>query len=288
MFNINLTKMRKIVDFSCKKFYSKQNTLVLGRKMQHLFENIVITDVPTAGSVFTDVGTVRNITEREAYGLIFSSTGRIEYYHEGRTYVTDSQHFLLAPKHASYSLKGIERDVSFVVNFECNLALTDFYSLPVLNRSMIQDAERAVSLYRAQSTGWRTQALELLYRILSQFCKPYSHGALPDHLTRAIAYFYEHYADATLTNAQVASHCGISQNYLQKEFIKRLSTSPKHFLQGVRIEKAKHLLSSTLLNVSEVGSAVGYASLYHFSRVFKQESGLSPTDYRKLQQSLVL
>ena len=107
-------------------------------------------------------------------------------------------------------------------------------------------------------------------------------------MTRAIEYAYAHYANPTLSNTEIARYCGISLNYLQKEFVKRLSTTPKQFLQDVRIERAKHLLSSTLLNVSEVGTAVGYASLYHFSRVFKQETGLSPTDYRKEQASVLL
>ncbi|MBR0326200.1 MAG: helix-turn-helix transcriptional regulator, partial [Clostridia bacterium] len=46
-----------------------------------------------------------------------------------------------------------------------------------------------------------------------------------------------------------------------------------------RIETAKNLLLSGNLSVSEVGDAVGFSSVYSFSRAFKKHAGLSPTDF---------
>ena len=52
------------------------------------------------------------------------------------------------------------------------------------------------------------------------------------------------------------------------------------YVSRVRIEKAKHMLLNPNLRVSEIAFAVGFQSLTHFNRVFKNIVGESPTEYR--------
>jgi AraC-like DNA-binding protein len=49
----------------------------------------------------------------------------------------------------------------------------------------------------------------------------------------------------------------------------------------VRIEKAKHLLLNPHLRVSEIAHDVGFQSLTHSNRVFRQMVGQSPSEYRE-------
>ena len=53
------------------------------------------------------------------------------------------------------------------------------------------------------------------------------------------------------------------------------------YVSRVRIEKAKHMLLNPNLRVSEIAFAVGFQSLTHFNRVFKNIVGESPTEYRR-------
>jgi len=57
--------------------------------------------------------------------------------------------------------------------------------------------------------------------------------------------------------------------------------SPKDDLINQRILYAKHLLSSSNMNVEEIAVRCGYSNVYHFIRQFKERTGLSPGKYRK-------
>ena len=54
----------------------------------------------------------------------------------------------------------------------------------------------------------------------------------------------------------------------------------EHYFIRLRIEKAKELLSYNEHNISEIAYQLGYASVAHFSRQFKEKVGVSPTGYR--------
>jgi len=49
----------------------------------------------------------------------------------------------------------------------------------------------------------------------------------------------------------------------------------------MRIGKAVELLKNPDLSITEIASSVGYSSVQQFERVFKEEHGVSPNEYRK-------
>jgi AraC-like DNA-binding protein len=53
------------------------------------------------------------------------------------------------------------------------------------------------------------------------------------------------------------------------------------YLSRVRIERSKNLLLNPHLRVSEIAFEVGFQSLTHFNRVFKNTVGESPSHYRE-------
>ncbi|HAP6869770.1 TPA: helix-turn-helix transcriptional regulator, partial [Enterococcus faecium] len=53
------------------------------------------------------------------------------------------------------------------------------------------------------------------------------------------------------------------------------------YLKKVRISKAKLFLTETRLTLTEICEKVGYTELGYFSRVFKEETGMTPSQYRK-------
>lgn len=70
-------------------------------------------------------------------------------------------------------------------------------------------------------------------------------------------------------------------------YISRLikQTTGKNFtdlLTELRIQKAKTLLKTTSLHVNEISQKVGYPNFRYFSRIFKQQTGMTPNDYRKI------
>ena len=73
---------------------------------------------------------------------------------------------------------------------------------------------------------------------------------------------------------------GISQVYLYKIFMSRTGKSPKQYIDGQKLYKAKRLLKETDMSISEIGKSVGYGDYLSFSRFFSRNTGLSPGNYR--------
>jgi len=78
----------------------------------------------------------------------------------------------------------------------------------------------------------------------------------------------------------VAAAVHTSIFYFCKLFKKVTGTTFTEFVSRTRVEKAKNLLLNPNLRVSEIAYEVGFQSLTHFNRVFKQIMGESPTEYR--------
>jgi len=75
--------------------------------------------------------------------------------------------------------------------------------------------------------------------------------------------------------------CNMSLSTFQRKFKNRYNTSPAKYIEKQRVEKAKLILSKTTCSITDVCYQVGFESLSHFSKVFKKNCGVSPSDYRK-------
>ena len=57
--------------------------------------------------------------------------------------------------------------------------------------------------------------------------------------------------------------------------------TPMQYIIQLRMTNALNLLDNTSYNIIQVANAVGYDDAYYFSRLFKKNVGVSPTEYRK-------
>lgn len=72
-----------------------------------------------------------------------------------------------------------------------------------------------------------------------------------------------------------------SYSYLSAIFTEKFGINFSKYLKKVRISKAKLFLTETRLTLTEICEKVGYTELGYFSRVFKEETGMTPSQYRK-------
>lgn len=105
-------------------------------------------------------------------------------------------------------------------------------------------------------------------------------GGLPPHkLKQAIAYIQDH-IDQDLRLTDIAATVQISPHYFATLFKQSTGLTPHQFVTQCRIERAKGLLTQRHLTILEILLQLGFKSQSHFTRVFREQTGLTPTAYR--------
>ena len=94
-------------------------------------------------------------------------------------------------------------------------------------------------------------------------------------IDRLITQLHRHYMDDWDIRA-MADFCHLGVDHFSHRFKDTVGVSPVRFLTGLRVERAKELLLTESLSVSEVARLVGYQDPLYFSRVFKKFTGISP------------
>lgn len=94
--------------------------------------------------------------------------------------------------------------------------------------------------------------------------------------------YMQNHLNEQISLDDIASAVSLSCGYLSSMFSKETGTNVSEFLLELRITKAKMLLKTTLLNLSEISEQVGYKDPKHFSKLFAKTVGIRPQEYRKL------
>ncbi len=102
---------------------------------------------------------------------------------------------------------------------------------------------------------------------------------VPADVSKIITYLNTHYAE-TLEVTEIAEQLHLSHSRLIALFKKFESVTPKQYIINLRIRKARELLENSSLSISEIAAKVGYHNALYFSRIFKKNTGISPTLYR--------
>lgn len=102
----------------------------------------------------------------------------------------------------------------------------------------------------------------------------------------ALNHMTNNYAKRSLSIHEYAQMCYISDSRFSHLFREVTGTTPHKYIELKRITNAKVLLADSDIKISEIASSVGFEDPYHFSRVFKKNTGISPTAYKHQLQSL--
>ena len=108
-----------------------------------------------------------------------------------------------------------------------------------------------------------------------------SHGNIKnrDIIKKAVNYIGQHYSD-TLTLDDVAGHVHLNPAYFSTMFKKEMNLSFKEYLNHVRIEESKRLLTNSNFSIIDIAIAVGFEDQSYFSKVFKKYTGMTPKQFR--------
>ncbi len=99
-------------------------------------------------------------------------------------------------------------------------------------------------------------------------------------LEKAIAVVEEHMSEETFDVEIFAKEMAMSRGSLYKKLKAILDMAPSMFIRSLRLKRAAQLLQSSQMNVSDLSYSVGIKELSYFSKIFRDEYGCSPSEYR--------
>ena len=105
--------------------------------------------------------------------------------------------------------------------------------------------------------------------------------ALSDPMVRAALRWLDRNLAHPSPAVAMARHAGVTARTLQRRFQQALGETPKAYVQSQRVARAQGLLMYTDKTVKRVAEAVGYRDLPTFRRVFRAQTGQSPSEFRR-------
>ena len=172
-----------------------------------------------------------------------------------------------------------------------NFSLVDGVGIvdPVLNeiaRQMLAEIEHpGVGTRLFADTMGRALALQLLRRhstIGVTAAAP--RMAMTAHQLRAAVEFIESNLGEDLTLERISSAPGMSPFRFARAFRSAAGQSPRQYVIGRRIERAKELLRTGSVELADVAQRVGFSTHSHFTAAFRRRCGTTPRQYRELNR----
>jgi AraC family transcriptional regulator len=105
--------------------------------------------------------------------------------------------------------------------------------------------------------------------------------SLPGYKLRQMTDWMAEHVAEDLNLDRLADRAGLSKFHFHRLFKSAMGVSPARYHINLRMNIARRLLRETKKSVVDVALDVGYTNPSHFAKLFRRETGLSPSDYRR-------
>lgn len=234
------------------------------------------------------------------FQLLYIAGGKAHFYFDGSekdTVVTAGHMVIYRPKEPQrYVYYGTEQTEVYWVHFTGSNVKNLMRSYGIADdmrvihtgtsleyvrifKQMIQELQRCQADYKEMLTILLQQIFISVHRYLTTEHK-LKNDYLDMEMEAAVKYFSENY-NSELCIEEYAQSKGMSVSWFIRSFKEYTGTTPMQYILSIRINNAQMLLETTNYNVTEIGHIVGYENPLYFSRIFKKQKGVSPSEYKK-------
>lgn len=234
------------------------------------------------------------------YQLLYIASGKAHFYFDGKDEIVSAGHMVLyRPKEVQkYVYYGKDHTEVYWVHFTGRnikhmlrkYGISDstrvFYSgvsidYQNLFRQMIHELQMCKEDYPELLTLLLNQLFILIHRQLTlNSMRKTGSTFQKDEVDLAVTYFNENY-NRNISIEKYAASRHMSTCWFIRSFRQFTGMTPMQYILSIRISNAQGLLEATEYNINEISTIVGYDNPLYFSRIFKKQRGLSPSEYRK-------
>ncbi|NLZ81932.1 MAG: helix-turn-helix transcriptional regulator, partial [Clostridiales bacterium] len=151
----------------------------------------------------------------------------------------------------------------------------EFENEKIENLKKIYDFDNANTYYEA--------IYEWIRKINEKLLIEYDDYKNKQKIQKAVGYIQENYAK-NLNMAVVSNHVSMNYSLFSCVFKQFTGMNFVNYIKEIRMKEAKRLLEETDKRIIEISNLIGYENEKHFMRIFKNTTGVSPTEFRKNAQ----
>jgi len=246
-------------------------------------ENLIIDDVISVYEGEFRRGYVKRSEARQCDGFCLYLEGEADYVFEDEVLTVKADEVLFLPEGGNYNIT-----VKNPIKYICIDFLFTKKNLPP---SVCRGAAGIKQDFYKFRYNWITssstripRAFELINRIYCRLINAETDARSSSGIlfAKAVEIIVQHYREMDFTVESLAKRLSLSTVHLRRIFSRHIDKSPLKYINEMRFEQAKTLLSSSNLTVGEIALSLGFTDQFHFSKSFKSATGLSPSEYRTL------
>lgn len=161
----------------------------------------------------------------------------------------------------------LQRDSYFIVSklieeLSSNSIYSNDLSLCYLKQLIIQTLRLENSYFQSRPTTHMQQTYE-------------------NNLINEIIKFIDNNLYEKLSVDTLCRHFCISSSMLHSLFKNNMDNTVKNYINDLKLNKSKELIKNSTYTLSEISEMLGFSSIHYFSKKFKSNFGISPTEYSK-------
>lgn len=233
------------------------------------------------------------------YQLLYVVSGKAHFYFDDAERIVTAGHMVLfQPRQEQhYEYFGTDKAEVYWVHFTGSNVknILRRYDIPLdtpvlysgasaiyayLFKEMINELQTCRTGYEELLAMYLQQILILVQRTRQEH-RTSINTHIQEEMEYARRYFNEHYNEQ-ISIEDYAQSRNMSVSWFQRSFKQIVNYSPMQYILTIRMNNAASLLESTDYSMAEISAIVGYDNPLYFSRLFKKQKGVSPSEYRKL------
>ena len=162
-------------------------------------------------------------------------------------------------------------------------------ALPLPSKPILTQCENAENLFINLNKAYNNPAssffdyIGIFYNILSLFNKSLFKETIPETslMPEVIKYMKEHINSNYIDLKTAAQELNISADHFRHKFKMIYGLSPIQYYHKLKTNYIKALICENSYSLSQIAELSGFSDLNYFSRFFKKNTGLTPTEYKK-------
>ena len=192
----------------------------------------------------------------------------------GRLMQVPSQRFRLSSRDMLREFQNSARTINTLFRKAAESSHVPVYYIHELTTKYDYDIESAEDVEKIA---------EIIVQMMEGYCALVKERSLEKYsdLIRQAVFYIQRNLCGDISTAKIAWHLNVTPNYLSNRFKAGTGITITDYIRKHRIELAKDLLKDTALSVQDIALQVGINDAGYFAVLFKRQTGLSPTEYRK-------